>query len=398
MNQPHAFEPDLGEHCRHCRQLDYLPFRCPACREWFCLAHHHQDKHECPYAAVIRQSEHDVSAIDTHLTVLDKTSAEVFEGAARALDVVLRNIAVTHDGPCVQRPCVLRPCNVKYRRLRLSNPRVRNCVVEVPGALAMLRAIGFEEIDSETLELPSAASLVPVYAAHTKLRAMMRRRAKVTLSSVTCSARGCKAMPPTPVICRSCRLPFCVAHRFEADHQCGQAKRTLPLRSGTTRRGSATEQRREGCGKEEAGQNEAGNQKGKPPMRDGQDAEEQQEHPGQKAAHLGLERRQRGAEEQAEERTDMANQARQAEVPPCVIQTGSSCGAECLEAHNVVATATSMPDVTQSISEKAALGNRSGVRELYFSSWYSVTIMLFVIASLFLGWRMEAGSTFTSHI
>ncbi|KAA8548053.1 hypothetical protein F0562_004686 [Nyssa sinensis] len=42
--------PDLGMHCQHseCNQLDFLPFKCDACRNVFCLEHRSYKSHDCP--------------------------------------------------------------------------------------------------------------------------------------------------------------------------------------------------------------------------------------------------------------------------------------------------------------------------------------------------------------
>ncbi|KAG8384782.1 hypothetical protein BUALT_Bualt04G0154300 [Buddleja alternifolia] len=42
--------PELGSHCQHiyCRQLDFLPFTCNACRKVFCLDHRSYKSHDCP--------------------------------------------------------------------------------------------------------------------------------------------------------------------------------------------------------------------------------------------------------------------------------------------------------------------------------------------------------------
>jgi len=44
--------PDLGKHCtvQSCKLLDFLPFRCDACKKIFCLDHRHYLSHACPMA------------------------------------------------------------------------------------------------------------------------------------------------------------------------------------------------------------------------------------------------------------------------------------------------------------------------------------------------------------
>ncbi|GIL62998.1 hypothetical protein Vafri_17155 [Volvox africanus] len=43
---------DVGDHCSvdHCRQLDFLPFRCDGCNRIFCLEHRSYVAHSCPNA------------------------------------------------------------------------------------------------------------------------------------------------------------------------------------------------------------------------------------------------------------------------------------------------------------------------------------------------------------
>lgn len=42
--------PELGAHCQHsdCNQLDFLPFKCDACLNVFCLEHRTSKSHQCP--------------------------------------------------------------------------------------------------------------------------------------------------------------------------------------------------------------------------------------------------------------------------------------------------------------------------------------------------------------
>lgn len=44
--------PDLGEHCSlsTCKQLDFLPFTCDACKNIFCKDHLKYDEHQCAFA------------------------------------------------------------------------------------------------------------------------------------------------------------------------------------------------------------------------------------------------------------------------------------------------------------------------------------------------------------
>uniref|UniRef100_A0A8C3I6M4 Zinc finger AN1-type containing 2A n=1 Tax=Chrysemys picta bellii TaxID=8478 RepID=A0A8C3I6M4_CHRPI len=41
--------PDLGKHCseKTCKQLDFLPLKCDACKEVFCKDHITYDQHKC---------------------------------------------------------------------------------------------------------------------------------------------------------------------------------------------------------------------------------------------------------------------------------------------------------------------------------------------------------------
>lgn len=39
--------PELGKHCYHCKQLDFLPFKCPKCEYFFCKEHRKYEQHHC---------------------------------------------------------------------------------------------------------------------------------------------------------------------------------------------------------------------------------------------------------------------------------------------------------------------------------------------------------------
>lgn len=44
--------PSLGEHCANpsCKKLDFLPMKCDACNEIYCISHFKYDAHSCPQA------------------------------------------------------------------------------------------------------------------------------------------------------------------------------------------------------------------------------------------------------------------------------------------------------------------------------------------------------------
>lgn len=44
--------PDLGKHCseKTCKQLDFLPFKCDACKDVFCKNHYKYEQHKCSSA------------------------------------------------------------------------------------------------------------------------------------------------------------------------------------------------------------------------------------------------------------------------------------------------------------------------------------------------------------
>ncbi|KAJ1359523.1 hypothetical protein KIN20_018280 [Parelaphostrongylus tenuis] len=54
-------------------------------------------------------------------------------------------------------------------------------------------------------------------------------RAKQKVFSNKCTMKGCKKKELVPVICPSCRNNFCLAHRHEVDHHCGQKKNSLVI-------------------------------------------------------------------------------------------------------------------------------------------------------------------------
>ncbi|CAK9291486.1 unnamed protein product [Gordionus sp. m RMFG-2023] len=41
--------PEIGENCTFssCNRLDFLPFKCDACEEYFCISHYKYENHKC---------------------------------------------------------------------------------------------------------------------------------------------------------------------------------------------------------------------------------------------------------------------------------------------------------------------------------------------------------------
>ena len=37
----------IGKYCHYCRQLDFLPFKCNKCKQFYCLRHYPSNKHNC---------------------------------------------------------------------------------------------------------------------------------------------------------------------------------------------------------------------------------------------------------------------------------------------------------------------------------------------------------------
>lgn len=49
--------PGLGKQCHHCKQLDFLPFKCPKCEYVFCKEHFKYDHHDCIKHNISRHTE-----------------------------------------------------------------------------------------------------------------------------------------------------------------------------------------------------------------------------------------------------------------------------------------------------------------------------------------------------
>ncbi|XP_055966768.1 AN1-type zinc finger protein 1 [Sorex fumeus] len=51
-------ELDIGQHCQvaHCRQKDFLPFKCDGCSGIFCLEHRSRSSHNCPEVTIINEA------------------------------------------------------------------------------------------------------------------------------------------------------------------------------------------------------------------------------------------------------------------------------------------------------------------------------------------------------
>src|SRR4051794_13375316 len=38
---------EIGKHCFLCKQIDFLPFHCSECKNYFCLLHKNRTEHDC---------------------------------------------------------------------------------------------------------------------------------------------------------------------------------------------------------------------------------------------------------------------------------------------------------------------------------------------------------------
>ncbi|PIN23564.1 hypothetical protein CDL12_03710 [Handroanthus impetiginosus] len=70
--------PELGSHCEQpdCRQLDFLPFTCDACRKVFCIEHRSYKLHDCPKSDV---SSRKVLVCEICSTAIETTGHNVEE-------------------------------------------------------------------------------------------------------------------------------------------------------------------------------------------------------------------------------------------------------------------------------------------------------------------------------
>ena len=84
--------------------------------------------------------------IDTSIVnKLNKNTKEVFQEAKEILGRLLNNI-------------IREPDNIKYRKVRMNNPKIENLLLNANGAFDVLFSVGFEEND-ENLILPLAAPM-----------------------------------------------------------------------------------------------------------------------------------------------------------------------------------------------------------------------------------------------
>jgi len=167
----------------------------------------------------------------------------VFMGAAKALETVLENLTLTHDGPCVtgaDGACVVEPCNAQYRKLKIQNKNVRERILNVDGALSLLEAAGFGfGTENSTLELTPDKALHAAHSALSALRRLRTRRENPPTPFIEC--RQCKAAIPVPIHCRKCGHHYCVMHRNQFDHDC--EKRILDKQRRETRERKKTDER-----------------------------------------------------------------------------------------------------------------------------------------------------------
>ena len=76
---------------------------------------------------------------------LNENTIEVFQEAKDILGRLVNNI-------------IREPENIKYRKVRMNNPKIENLLLNANGAFDVLFSVGFEEND-ENLILPLAAPM-----------------------------------------------------------------------------------------------------------------------------------------------------------------------------------------------------------------------------------------------
>lgn len=114
------------------------------------------------------QQQHDQRTVESQptvweaLTTLQGTDDRTFSSASRVLLRVINN-------------CINNPNEPRFRTLRLDNPRVQKDVVQAPGALPALLAVGWKEKystkDGTVLTLPSEADLEAILELRDALQA-----------------------------------------------------------------------------------------------------------------------------------------------------------------------------------------------------------------------------------
>lgn len=120
----------IGAHCsvESCRQKDFLPFTCAACRGTFCLEHRTHSAHQCPAGpSVATEGQAIVCPVCAHAIKLrpGQDGNEAFEAHARSGTCDPSNYARVHR----KQRCPVSGCREKMTTL--NRYRCKKCGLEV---------------------------------------------------------------------------------------------------------------------------------------------------------------------------------------------------------------------------------------------------------------------------
>ena len=111
----------------------------------------------------------DTSVVDT---LLDNPK-DIMTGAAEILIKLLCNV-------------IREPNNIKYRSIRLGNPKIESKLLVANGAFEILFTVGFEE-GTDSLILPMSASIPMITAFKSAIEKLVETGSKNTIASASTS-------------------------------------------------------------------------------------------------------------------------------------------------------------------------------------------------------------------
>lgn len=155
-------------------------------------------------------------------------------GAAEALTIISKLSKNVYQNPKEE----------KYRKIRLSNPKIDATIVQVPGAMQLLIAMGWKydvDVDADNLILPPAARLN--FQAH--VRPCDERVEELAKLAEKAMLRQACCQPKTTSSSNSNTIDTSVRAQLEADRKERAAADPITRSSVATARGSGTQV---GCG------------------------------------------------------------------------------------------------------------------------------------------------------
>ncbi|XP_029411032.1 AN1-type zinc finger protein 2A isoform X2 [Nannospalax galili] len=176
--------PDLGKHCSEqtCKQLDFLPITCDACKQDFCKDHFSYAAHKCPFAF----------KKNVQVPICPLCSIPVPVKRGENPDVVV--------GEHMDRDCTSHPGRKKEKEGW--NPRMCRCPPAGDTSQSLVQTP------------PYTGRFMQVFTHR-------------------CSKEGCRKKEMLQLACVQCRGNFCIQHRHPLDHSC-QPGSSSASRAGTS--------------------------------------------------------------------------------------------------------------------------------------------------------------------